>query len=67
MHPQKLFLREDDNMTCNIKLRRILHFFFFFLIEKIILLIRDYFMSKGHEEARRILYGSEGQVLRSLQ
>ena len=29
MHPQKLFLREDDNMTCNIKLRRILHFFFF--------------------------------------
>ena len=66
MHPQKLFLREDDNMTCNIKLRRILQVFFF-LIEKIILLTRDYFMSKGHEEARRILYGSEGQVLSCLQ
>ena len=67
MHPQKLFLREDDNMTCNTKLRRILQFFFFFWIEKTILLVRDYFVSKGHEGAKRILYGSEGQVLRSLQ
>ena len=41
--------------------------FFFFWIEKIILLVRDYFVSKGHEGAKRILYGSEGQVLRSLQ
>ena len=65
MHPQKLFLREDDKWHVTPSWEESYNFFFW--IEKIILLVRDYFMSKWNEEARRILYGSEGQVLRSLQ